>query len=223
MPKKFNISSFLKLSPEQQAREVEKLTKDALTRLPTLKKQLKMYGEVSDELYNLQSDELKLMGTSYAKAVRGGEISTPSSKKAYSKFIKDLHKYARTDIRQLAQETANKRMDSWLDNILASSTDEDKKYAQELFDSLTENEKQGFTRSKFFMDSTYMYMITIEDGREFSIQTLKLELYLEEVRGRETRHIYRNEVKKSEGALRKYRKRKKFVRADDPYGVYEDR
>lgn len=205
MPKKLNINSFFKLSPEEQAKSIEKQTAELIKRLPTLKKRLKMYGETSDEMYNLNKEEIELQGLTYAKAVRGGEITTPSSKKAYQNFIKNLRKYAKTDIRQLAQETAQARMDSWIEHINEGSTDADSQYAQELLNSMTDEEKEGFTKSKFFMDSSYMYMVTEEDGKQFSIQTLKLELYLEEIRGKTTRHIYRTNVKQGEGKLRKYR------------------
>ena len=208
MAKKFNINSFLKLSPEEQAKSIEKQTKELIKRLPTLEKQLKMYGETSDELYNLNQEEVDLMGRTYAKALRGGEITTPSSKQAYRNFVNSLRKYTRTDIGQLARETAEQRMDSWLEHIKASSSDADSEYAQELFNSMTEEEKLGFTRSKYFMDSSYMYAVTEEDGKQFSIQTLKLELYLEEVRGKTTRHIYRTNVKGDEGKLRNYKRRK---------------
>lgn len=209
MANKLSLSSFLKLSPEEQAKQIERETKELLKRLPTLKKQLKMYGETSDELYNLQSDELQLMGSTYAKAVRGGEITTPSSQRAYQNFVKNLRKYARTDIRQLALQTAEQRMDSWIDHVNEGSTDADSQYANELLNSMTEEEKMGFTRSKYFMDSSYMYMVTEEDGKQYSIQTLKLELYLEEVRGKETQHIYRRSVKGSEDKLRRYSKKRR--------------
>lgn len=201
---KFNINSFLKLSPEEQAKTIEKQTKELIKKLPALKKQLKMYNDVSDEMYNLTQEEVELQGTTYAKAVRGGEITTPSSKKAYREFISNLRKYARTDISQLAQQTASVRMESWLEHIKGSSTEEDIAYAQELYNSLSDEEKLSFTRSKFFMDSSYMYMVTEEDGRQYSIQTLKLELFLEENRGKSTKHIYRTMVKGDESALRKY-------------------
>ena len=207
---KFNVNSFLKLSPEQQAKEIEKATKELIKRLPTLKKQLKMYNEVSDELYNLSEEEVNLMGTTYAKAVRGGEISTPSSKKAYQSFVRNLRKYTRTNMAELAQQTADARMESWIEHIKEGSTSGDAQYAQQLLDSMTEEEKLGFTRSKYFMDSSYMYMITEENGIEYSIQTLKLELYLEEVRGKTTKHIYRTFVKGSdEEPLRKYVRKKR--------------
>lgn len=208
MAKKFNINSFLKLRPEEQAKSIEKQTAELLKRLPSLKKKLKMYGDTSDELYNLKEDEVALIGTTYANAVRGGEITTPSSKKAYQNFIRNLRKYTRTDIGQIARETADVRMESWLEHINEGSTDADSEYAQELYNSMTEEEKLGFTRSRYFMDSSYMYMVTEEDGKQFSIQTLKLELYLEEVRGKQTRHIYRTAVKQGEDKLRKYKRRR---------------
>lgn len=208
MAKKLDINSFLKLSPEKQAKSIEKQTQELIKRLPALKRKLKMYGETSDELYNLNEDEVSLMGSTYARAVRGGEITTPSSKKAYQNFIRNLRKYTRTDLGQLARETADVRMESWLDHIKEGSTDADSEYAQELYNSMTEEEKLGFTRSKYFMDSSYMYAITEEDGKQYSIQTLKLELYLEEVRGKTTRHIYRTEVKGNEDKLRNYKRRR---------------
>ena len=209
MAKKFDINSFLKLSPEEQAKSIEKQTKELLKRLPTLKKQLKMYGDTSDEMYNLTSEEVELMGSTYASAIRGGEISTPSSKKAYQSFIKNLRKYARTDLSVLAQQTADARMDSWIEHINSASTESDKAYAQELLKGMTEEEKLGFTRSKYFMDSSYMYFITELDGVQYSVQTLKLELFLEEVRGKTTRHIYRTHVKGNEDKLRKYTKKRR--------------
>ena len=155
-----------------------------------------MYGEVSDELYNMSADELELIGRTYSRAIRGGEITTPSSKSAYRSFINNLRKYTRTDIRTLALQSAEQRMDSWIDHIEKASTDADKEYAQRMLDSMTEEEKLGFTRSKYFMDSSYMYMVTEVDGRQYSIQTLKLELYLKERRGKEFDNIYDNNVRK---------------------------
>lgn len=207
--KKFNISSFLKMSAEEQAKTIERETKALINRLPTLKKQLKMYGEVSDELYNLSKEELELMGSTYARAVRGGEISTPSSQQAYQQFVISLNKYGTADIQSLALQTAEQRMDSWIKHIEEGSTAGDIKYAKELLSKMTEQEKLDFTKSKYFMDSSYMYEIVEEDNNEYSIQTLKLELFLEEVRGKSTRHIYRDNVKMSNEPLRRYRRKRR--------------
>ena len=208
MSKRDNLSRFFKLSPEEQAIEIEKQTKKLINRLPDLKKKLKMYGDTSDEMYNLTGEEIGLMGSTYASAVRGGEITTPTSKQAYRSFIKNLRKYARTDLGQLARQTAEQRLDSWINHIKEGSNNSDSAYAQQMLEGMSEEEKLGFTRSKYFMDSSYMYFITELDGVQYSIQTLKLELYLEEIRGKTTKHIYRSAVKGNEDTLRKYQKKR---------------
>ena len=197
MPKKFDVSSFLKLSPEEQAKSIERETKELIKRLPTLKKQLKMYGEVSDELYNLTQDELDLMGSTYAKAIRSGEITTPSSQRAYQKFISNLRKYARTDISYLAKVTAEQRLDSWKEHIDANASEEEKAYVEKLLNSMTDKQKLGFTRSEYFLDvenwSSDGFVQKTEDG-EFSISTLKLELYLDTYGSGQTKGIYNKDV-----------------------------
>lgn len=195
---RFNLSSFLKLSPEEQAKQIEKETKALLKKLPELKKNLKMYNEVSDELYNLTSEEVSLMGETYSKAVRNNEITTTSSKQAYQQFINNLNKYARTDISQLAQQTAELRMESWLNHIKEASFDADKDYASRMVENMSDEEKLGFTRSKYFMDSSYMYEVVDINGDKYSIQTLKLELYLKEVRAKMFDDIYDTYVRKKE-------------------------
>ena len=175
------LSSILEWSVEEQARFIERETKNVIKRLPRLKSALQMYGEMSDELYNMNSEELSLMGTTYARAIRGGEISTPSSKKAYQRFISNLRRYSRTSIKQLAVETAQARLDDWLKHIKANSTKEDIAYAESLLSKLTDEQKIGFTKSKYFLDteiwnSQETFMKSFGDEM-YSIQTLKLELY----------------------------------------------
>ena len=201
--KKFNINSFLNLSPEEQAKAIERQTKELIKRLPELKKQLKMYGEQSSELYNLNKEEVELMGTTYSKAIRGGEISTPSSKKAYSNFIKNLHKYTKRNINQLALETAEERLASWKEHLDANASAEERAYAQELLDSMTPSEKIGFTRSEYFLDvenwNSQGFVQETSQG-DFSMMTLKLELYLQKTRASgmndvsNTRNIYNTDV-----------------------------
>ena len=198
MAKKFNINSFLKLSPDEQAKSIEQQTKELIKRLPTLKKQLKMYGEVSDELYNLTEEELDLAGTTYAKAIRSGEISTPSSQRAYQKFIKDLRRYARTDISQLAYQTAEQRMESWLNTIKEHASQDEIDYATRLVNSMTDKQKLGFTRSEYYLNnenwaSEQTFMQSTLEG-DYSIQTLKLELYLETYGQGSTDNLYNKGV-----------------------------
>ena len=158
-----------------------------------------MYNEISDELYNLNADELQLMGETYASAIRGGEVSTPSSSRAYRKFVQQLRKYSRTNIRELAIMTANERLESWLNNVRANGSPEEIAYAEEMIANMTESQKIGFTRSKYFLDvenwNSYDFKKETDEG-EYSIQVLKLELYLQTYEGSETKNIYNRKVAK---------------------------
>ena len=191
------ISSFFNWSSEEQAKYIERETKNLIKRLPKLKANLQMYGEVSDELYNMSADELELIGRTYSRAIRSGEISTPSSKKAYQDFVRKLQRYSRGDIHQLALETAKQRMESWLNNVKANGTTEEIAYAEDLVNSMSDSEIIGFTRSKYFLDtenwgSTDTFNKNTDVG-QYSIQVLKLELYLQE-HGHITKNIYGNYV-----------------------------
>ena len=189
---KRNEVDFFKLSAEEQAKEIERQTKKLVARLPDLKNNLKMYGEVSDELYNLTEEEVSTIGTTYARAVRGGEISTPSSKRAYQKFINDMRKYTRRSIREIAVESANARMDSWLETIKDNASQAEYDYAQELVNKMSDADKIGFTRSQFFLDVGDWGSDQFQEylmNNNYSIMTHKLELYLNS-KGYDTQNDY---------------------------------
>ena len=186
------FTSFSKWTKEEQATYIETATKKILKNLNKLKKNLQMYGEISDEIYNLSPSELRDYGQSYASAVRGGEITTPSSKRAYQRFVEQLRKYSKSDIRKLALQSAERRLESWLDNIKNNGSDAEIEYANELLNSMSNRQKIGFTLSKYFLDTeTWAYDQFSHETDEgiFSIQTLKLELYLQS-KGVDTRKIY---------------------------------
>ena len=194
------FSSFFSWSKDEQAKFIERETKNVIKRLPKLKSSLQMYGEISDELYNMSSEEIELIGTTYARAVRSGEISTPSSKKAYQDFIGKLRKYSRTSIKELATQTAEQRLESWLENVRANGSEEEIAYAEEMIASMTDSQKIGFTLSKYFLDvENWNSDETFEkdtDVGKYSIQVLKLELYLQQYEGSTTRNIYNSYVAK---------------------------
>ena len=196
------LSSFFSWSKDEQARFIERETKNILKRLPKLKSSLQMYGEISDELYNMTAEEIELIGSTYSKAVRSGEISTPSSKQAYQRFIGQLKKYSRTSIKELAIQSAEQRLESWLANVKANGTTEEIAYAEELLASMTDEQKIGFTLSKYFLDvenwnSDETFEVNTGEGI-YSIQVLKLELYLEQYENSDTRNIYNRLVAKDE-------------------------
>ena len=191
--KEFDINSFLKKSPEEQAKAIERETQRLLNRLPSLKDKLSMYNEVSDEMYNLSPEEVEFQGIRQAQAVRTGEITTPTGKQAYNNFVKNLHRYARRNIHDLAVESAEMRMKSWLDNIKTHASQDEIDYAEELVNSMSENEKIGFTRSKYFLDvgdwNSDNFKQYIEEY-DYSIMTQKLELYLKR-KGHKTGDTYK--------------------------------
>lgn len=197
MPKKFNIKTFLELNVEEQAKEIEKQTQELIKRLPRLKKELKMYGEVSSELYNLSEEEVKLMSSTYASAVRGGEITTPTSKRAYQKFISDLRKYSRSDINYISTQTALKRFESWKENIRNNSTQDDIDYMEELTKNMTNSQIRSFTTSEYFLDvnnwSSEDFLKETDDGL-ISVSVLKLELFLNTYDKGQTRNLYNKNI-----------------------------
>lgn len=211
---------FFKLSPEEQAKSIERDTARLLKRLPELKKNLKMYNEVSDELYNLSHEEVETIGSTYARAVRSGEISTSSSKRAYQKFVSDLRKYARPKISDIAREVGRKRFDSWWETIKKHATTEELEYVNYLVMQMTDEMKLGFTRSRYFIDNSNwnsedtFIMKGLDDG-DISIQALELELFLEKHYANDvtTRSIYNEQVatdglKKTRRGILKSKKRR---------------
>ena len=198
MAKKFNIEEFLRKSKEEQAREIEKQTAILKARLPDLKKNLKSYDDTSDELYNLTEDELDLMSTTYQSAVRRGEITTPSSKRAYQRFVKQLQRYATRDRRYLAMQTAKKRMDSWLDNVKSNGTKEEIAYAEKLIKQMSDKDKQEFTLSKYFLDVSNWSSDDFKKevgNTTYSMQVLELELWMKK-KGYNTDNLYNTYVAK---------------------------
>ena len=194
MPK--DIKDFFKLSAEEQAKAIERETKKLLQRLPELKKRLTMYNETDSELYNLNAEEVADIGESYARAVRSGEISTPSSKRAYQKFIKDLRRYTRPSIAEISKQVASQRMESWLDSVRNNASQAEVQYAEELVSKMSDEDKLAFTRSKFFLDvgdwSSDQFKQYLET-HEYSIQTQKLEIFMNN-KGYDTQNSYDNGV-----------------------------
>lgn len=200
--------NFFNLLPEQQAKEIERETAKLIKRLPELKKKLKMHNEVSSELYNLTEEEVSTIGSTYANAVRSGEITTPSSKQAYQKFVKSLRRYARHNINEIAQRITKNRLDSWLETIKNNGSQAEYDYAVELLGKMSEEEKQGFTRSSYFIDnvnwaSTQTFVFNTQEG-EYSLQVLGLENYLVAHTQIDTNKIY-NRLVATDGKVDKKR------------------
>ena len=190
--KLLTFEEFEKFDIEKQAEIIERETKKLLKRLPSLKKNLSLYDDNTDELYNLTPDELSLYGETYARAIRGGEITTPSSKLGYQKFVKRLLNYNARSIKELALDYANKRMDSFMETIRNNGSLDEIQYAEQLYEEMTDEDKIAFTRSKYFLDTdnwgSEQFIQDFQDA-EYSMMTLKLELFMMN-KGYDTDNIY---------------------------------
>ena len=195
----FNINNFLKLSAEEQAKAIERDTEKLIGRLPSLKRSLKMYNDTSDEMYNLSAEEVELQGVTYARAVRTGSITTPTGKQAYQNFVRNLRRYARTNIGEISKQVAMQRFDDWHQTIKDHASTDELEYANYLINQMTDEMKQGFTRSRYFIDnsnwnSKQTFVQETSDG-DISIQTLELELFLQKNHPEVmTRNIYNEQV-----------------------------
>lgn len=195
----FNINNFLKLSAEEQAKAIERDTEKLIGRLPSLKRSLKMYNDTSDEMYNLSAEEVELQGVTYARAVRTGSITTPTGKQAYQNFVRNLRRYARTNIGEISKQVAMQRFDDWHQTIKNHASTDELEYANYLINQMTDEMKQGFTRSRYFIDnsnwnSKQTFVQETGEG-DISIQTLELELFLQKNHPEVmTRNIYNQQV-----------------------------
>ena len=194
-----NIDNFLKLSAEEQAKVIERDTQKLIGRLPSLKKSLKLYNDTSDEMYNLAPEEVELQGMTYARAVRKGQITTASGRQAYQNFVKNLRKYARVDIGTISREVANRRFEDWHQTIKNHASNDELEYVNYLVNQMSDEMKQGFTRSRYFIDNTnwnskQSFVIETDDG-DMSIQALELELFLQKNHPEVmTRNVYNEQV-----------------------------
>lgn len=189
---KLTFEEFEKFDIERQAEIIEKQTKQLLKKLPSLKKNLSLYDDTTDELYNLTPDELSLYGETYARAIRGGEISTPSSKQGYQRFVKRMLNYNARSIKELALEYANRRMDSFMNTIRENGSLAEIEYADSLYKEMSDADKIAFTRSKYFLDTDNWNSKDFKKAfqeDEYSMMTLKLELFMMS-RGYHTDNIY---------------------------------
>lgn len=206
----FNINAFLNKSPEEQAKVIERETEKLINRLPSLKKKMQMYNDTTDEMYNLTPEEVKLEGDIYARAVRTGTITTPTGQKAYQNYIKNLMKYTRVNIGDIAKEVGGKRFESWWQTIKDYSSNEELEYVNYLVMQMSDDMKIAFTRSKYFYDNSNwnskQTFIKEYDEGEISVQALELELFLQKYYPQvHTRNIYNTQIA-TDGQVDKIRK-----------------
>lgn len=172
---------FKDLDVEEQIQWLIKQTNKVVKRLPELKEALSVYDDKSNEMYNMEVNEIKLFTRSYAMDLATGDVSTDDS--SLQDYIRQLSKYGDRGIGELRLEATQNRIDSFLESLQINADEDEYEYVKDLLDKLTDKEKEAFTKSKLFWDSGEYASEGIEkfmDMYGVSPATANLENWLEQ-------------------------------------------
>lgn len=155
MPKKVITSlkiPFKDLDVDKQIQWLVEHSKRTIERLPELKKELSVYDDKSNELYNWDSGQIQLFTNSYAIDLATGEIS--GDNEALLEFAGQLSYYGDKGIGELRLEATEMRIDNFLESLEKAGASQDEiDYVEELLSKMSDKQKEAFTKSKLFWDS----------------------------------------------------------------------
>lgn len=155
MPKKVITSleiPFKDLDVDKQIQWLIKHSQKVIERLPTLKKELAVYDDKSNEMYNWDSSTIELFTRTYTTDLTTGNISSENN--SLMEFVESLSKYGDTGIGELRLLATQQRIESFLESIeKAGGSESELEYVQSLLDAMTDKQKEAFTKSKLFWDS----------------------------------------------------------------------
>lgn len=170
------VKSLKGLTPEQEVKELEKLTEKVLERLPELKHRLTAFDDRNDDLYNLTPEDIRLTSNTYISDIRGNYSS-----EGLENWYKQLQIYGETNLDELEVAVADARWESFKENIKQVSY-EDYNYIIELEKKLDKKTIVEFTRSKFFFDGGDLsseQFVKFMNEHNTSVGIAKLETFLE--------------------------------------------
>ena len=155
MPKKVVTSlkiPFKDLDVDKQIQWLIEHSKKVIERLPELKKELAVYDDKSNEMYNMSSSEIQLFTNTYAIDLTTGDIE--SDNESLTNFVEQLSKYGDTGIGELRLQSTEQRIENFIESIVKSGgSEEELEYVQSLLDKMSDRQKEAFTKSKLFWDS----------------------------------------------------------------------
>ena len=194
------VVSLKGMTPEQQIKELERLTEQVLERLPELKHRLVAFDDRSDELYNLTPEEIRLFSKTYISDIEQGYSSA-----GLQDFQQQLYRYGETPLEELETQVANARWESFKEHIRSLSKEE-YDYLLELEKKLDKSDINAFTKSKFFFDGgdySSKNFVKFINEHGISVGMAKFETFLES-RGIETdRKFYDEDTRIKLGRPRK--------------------
>lgn len=143
---------FQELDLDKQIQWLMKQTEKVIKRLPILKKELATYDDKSSEMYNKDASEIQLFTQSYSMDLATGTIS-PSDDNI-NNWVNQLSKYGNMGIGDLRLQATEQRIESFMTSLVKSGASEmEIAYVENLLSKMSEQEKETFTKSKFFWDS----------------------------------------------------------------------
>lgn len=155
MPKKVITSlkiPFKELDVDKQIQWLIEHSHKVIQRLPSLKKELAVYDDKSNEMYNWDKSQVELFTNTYAMDLATGDISSDDVE--LIQFAQQLENYGDKGIGELRLEATSQRIDSFLESLEKSgASDIEIEYVKSLLDKMTDKQKEAFTKSKLFWDS----------------------------------------------------------------------
>ena len=143
---------FKELDVDKQIQWLIKHSKKVIERLPELKKELAVYDDKSNEMYNMSKSEIELFTNTYAIDLTTGDIN--ANDEGLQKFASQLEKYGDVGIGELRLQATEQRIESFKDSLVKSGASEEEiQYVDDLLSKLSDKEKEAFTKSKLFWDS----------------------------------------------------------------------
>lgn len=143
---------FKDLDVEKQIQWLVEHSHKVIERLPQLKKELSVYDDKSNELYNKSKSSIELFTKSYTLDLATGTITGENAE--LNEFVSQLSKYGDKGIGELRLQATQERIESFKQSIIDSGASEEEiEYVNSLLDQMSDRQKEAFTKSKLFWDS----------------------------------------------------------------------
>ena len=143
---------FKDLDIDKQIQWLISHSKKVIERLPELKKELAVYDDKSNEIYNWDKSTIELFTNTYAIDLTTGEINGDNIQ--LQEFAEQLSKYGDNGIGELRLMATEQRIESFLESLEKSGASEEEiEYVKSLLNNMSDKQKEAFTKSKLFWDS----------------------------------------------------------------------
>ena len=180
-PKPLNLN-FKELDVDKQIEWLIKHSNKVIERLPELKRELAVYDDKSNELYNMDKSSIELFTNTYAIDLSTGDITADNAE--LQQYVEQLTTYGDRGIGELRLEATEQRIDSFLESLKKSGASDDEiEYVKSLLEQMSDKQKEAFTKSKLFWDSGEYGsegIRTFMDLYDVSPATANLENWLEQ-------------------------------------------